>query len=178
MIEVEIKYRLECYKLPEFEEKLRKAGFTPVEERYEEDLYFNSPVRDFKQSDEALRLRKEVNGKERVKLTYKGKKIDSRTKTREEITVRVDSFEGAKTILERLGFKPVMYVKKRRKIYEKNGISVCLDRVEKLGCFVEFETILENRESLKQAVECLESLARGLGIEGKSITKSYLEMLI
>jgi len=172
---VEVKFRIECSELDFVEKKLKSLSFSYVEEKVEEDLYFNSPVRDFKKSDEALRLRKDNSG---VKLTYKGKKIDSETKTREEITVGVDDFERAKELLQRLGFYPVRKIRKKRKIYERNGIFACVDAVDGLGCFLELEIDLESSQVNKvdEAKNELMGIARKIGVE-ESITKSYLEMI-
>ncbi len=173
MIEVEVKFRIECG--DNVEEKLKSLGFSYVESKVEEDLYFNSSTRDFRKSDEALRLRRDGSG---VKLTYKGKKIDSETKTREEITVGVDDFESAKELLQKLGFYPVREVRKKRKIYKRGKIVACVDEVDGLGCFIELEIDLDSMYSdrLEEAKRELMKIAEEIGVE-KSITKSYLEMI-
>ncbi len=65
------------------------------------DLYFNSPQCDFRKSDEALRIRIKEEG---ARLTYKGPKLDSQTKSRLELTVHIDNPEEMVQILEALGF--------------------------------------------------------------------------
>jgi len=174
MIEVEVKYRLACEELKTVERKLEELGFKFVIEKLEEDLYFNSPVRDFGKSDEALRLRRDNEG---VKLTYKGRKLDSTTKTREELTVNVSDFEEMKKILGRLGFVPVGKVRKKRKVYRQGDVVACLDVVEELGCFIEFEIDVEDPKEVENSKCRLAEIASKMGVEG-SITKSYLEMLI
>jgi adenylate cyclase class 2 len=59
MVEVEIKLRGD---LQEVERKLLKFGAFFEGEFYEEDLYFNSPLRDFSLTDEALRIRFQEEG--------------------------------------------------------------------------------------------------------------------
>ncbi len=186
MIEVEVKFRAP----DDVEERLKSAGFKFVEEKFEEDIYFNSPVRDFRKTDEALRLRRETSRREsrteevrKVKFTYKGRKIDRTTKTREELSVEVSDYEEMKKILERLGFKEVALVRKCRKIYELGGILACVDDVEGIGKFVEFEVCVKdgtNDKSVDEAKRRIEEVASNLGL-GKledSITLSYLEMLL
>ncbi|AEA46111.1 class IV adenylate cyclase [Archaeoglobus veneficus] len=167
-MEVEVKFSVEGFE--EVEKKLAETGKFVIEKE-EEDLYFNSPWRDFRKSDEALRIRKDSEG---VTLTYKGRKIDKETKTREEIKLKVEDFDNCRRILEKLGFTPVRWVKKRRRIYQVGEAVVCLDEIDGLGKFVEVEIESEDVEGAKKKVF---EVARSLGLEGESIRKSYLEML-
>ncbi len=165
-MEVEVKFR---YK-PGVEEKLQEIGEFVIE-KVEEDVYFNHPCKDFAASDEALRVRRDVEG---YKITYKGPKVDRETKSREEVKLSVDNFDAAIEILERLGFRRVRTVRKRRRIYRVGDAIVCLDDVEGLGRFVEIEIEggLEEKERLFE-------IASTLGFSrDESITESYLEMLL
>ncbi|MEM4279968.1 MAG: class IV adenylate cyclase [Archaeoglobaceae archaeon] len=163
-MEVEAKFRLKEGVLEKIE---RIAKF--VEEKEEFDLYFNHPCRDFAKTDEALRLRIE----KRVKMTYKGPKVDSETKTREEINVLVDSFENTVKLLESLGFKRFRTVKKTRKIFSIGNAIVCVDHVEGLGNFIEIEVgNLAEKEKIFQIAESL-----GYSRE-ESIRASYLELIL
>ena len=167
-MEVEIKFKADR----SVENKIKElADF--VCEKIEEDVYFNSPVRDFRESDEALRLRRDGEG---VKMTYKGPKVDAETKTREEIEIRVDDYERAKDMLERLGFRAIRRVVKRRRIYRLGEVTICFDDVEGLGCFVEIEVKSDDLEGAKRKVF---EVAKKLGFDpSKSIRESYLELLL
>ncbi|MET1123652.1 MAG: class IV adenylate cyclase [Archaeoglobaceae archaeon] len=152
------------------EEKVREIAELVVE-KLEEDVYFSHPCRDFAASDEALRLRRDVEG---VKLTYKGPKVDVETKSREEVNVGVEDFERAKLLLLKLGFREFARVRKLRKIYRLGDAIVCIDDVEGLGRFVEVEVEggIEKKEKVFE-------IAASLGYaRDESITKSYLEMLM
>ncbi len=176
MIEVEVKFR----GFDGIEEKLLSAGFEFLEEKLEEDIYFSSPVRDFSKTDEALRVRRESNSG-KAKLTYKGRKMDPLTKTREELTVEVSDCENMKAILEKLGFEAVATVRKRRKVYRMGDVLACVDEVEGLGKFVELEVDVEtSKDAIARARERISEIALSLGL-GKledSITLSYLEMVL
>jgi adenylate cyclase class 2 len=82
MLEVEVKYPIAD--LAAVRANLLALGAEWVEERTDADQYFNAPDRDFKETDEAFRLRR-IGSKNR--LTYKGPKRDAATKTRTEIEV-------------------------------------------------------------------------------------------
>lgn len=146
-----------------------------VIEKLEEDLYFNHPCRDFKESDEALRVRKDKEG---IKVTYKGAKVDKETKSREEIKLKVDDYDKAIKLFEKLGFKAVREVVKLRKIYRIGDAIICYDEVKGLGKFVEIEIEIEGKANFEIAKQKVFEIAKQLGFDSKdSIRKSYLELL-
>jgi adenylate cyclase class 2 len=109
-------------------------------------------------------------------LTYKGKKLDDITKSREEIQTHVEA-EAMIQILERLGFKETARVQKVRDVFKIGDITLCLDEVGSLGQFIEFEIIsdADMEESKKHIFAMMEKF--GLKPED-SIRKSYLELVM
>ena len=169
-MEVEVKFRA----YGGVEERIKKVAEFVIE-KMEEDLYFNHPCRDFRQSDEALRVRKDKEG---VKITYKGAKVDKETKSREEVNLRVEDFDKAVELLEKLGFKAVKEVVKLRRIYRIGEAIICYDDVKGLGKFVEIE-IESDKDGFENAKQKVFEIAEQLGFNPKdSIRKSYLEMLV
>jgi adenylate cyclase, class 2 len=144
------------------------------------DLYFQHPSRDFRQTHEALRLRKTRDG---VRITYKGPIIDTRTKTRREIELPVGrgtgDFDQLRTLLTVLGFEPVRGVDKVRAIYELmwegRELELAVDSVEGLGTFLEIESLAQehDRETARDAIL---RLAENLGLKN-SERRSYLQLL-
>lgn len=179
MFEVEIKFRVGDFKAVEDRLSAAKAG--SVEVRDDADSYFNAPHRDFAQTDEAIRVR-QIGSRNFV--TYKGPRIDARTKTRTEIEVPLADGVGPaadfKRLLAALGFCPVAVVRKHRRVFElQHGgfpIQVCLDEVEGVGRFAEVE-ILAPAEQLEPAKTALHELAAELGL-AESERRSYLELLL
>lgn len=165
MYEIEIKSRVSD--LGEIENRIRKLGGEFKNEIFQYDFYFQHPCRDFKETDEALRIRKEGD---EVFITYKGPKIDKETKTREEIEIKTD--EKIIDMLEGLGFTLAGTVKKTRKNYILNGLGISLDSVENLGYFVEIET----SGDLESGKEKILNLARMLGLKDFE-RRSYFEMI-
>ena len=167
MIEVEVKARA-----PEgMAERIAFLGgeLTAVENH--QDLYFNSPLRDFRRSDEALRIRIKEEG---ARLTYKGPKLDSTTKSRLEMTVRIDDSRQMEEILGHLGFVLSATVRKRRTKYSYQGLTLALDDVDGLGCFLEVEAQGEG-DIGEQRQKVLRVMSE-LGLH-ESIRSSYLELL-
>ncbi|RLE46065.1 MAG: class IV adenylate cyclase [Candidatus Methanomethylicota archaeon] len=165
-MEVEVKFRMKNG----VAEKVRAIAEFVIRKE-EVDLYFSSPIKDFKETDEALRLRRDIEG---ITITYKGPKIDSETKSREEIKLKVDSFEKAVQLLEKLGFKPVREVRKIREIYKFGDAIICLDDVDGLGKYIEIEIESNSIEAKSEIFKIAELLGYS---KNESIRDSYLELL-
>jgi adenylate cyclase class 2 len=177
----------------EVEMKFRQSDWTPVLARLAEwgaiaeptrkdtDHYFNAPDRDFAQTDEAVRVRRVGNGNV---LTYKGPKIDTATKTRTEIELKLadgpNPAADAVRFLSALGYRPVAVVSKTRTVYrfERHGfkIEVCLDDVGVVGKFVEVEVLVEPAQ-LDGARNAVMTTAAELGLTDHE-RRSYLRLLL
>ena len=167
MIEVEVKARCSQDVMP----KILALGAAEKGVENHCDVYFNSPHVDFRETDEALRIRIKEGG---ARLTYKGPKLDVRTKSRLELTVEINDPQAMQKILIELGFWPSIEVKKRRTKYALGDITFALDEVERLGSFLEIETTAEGDWKEKSMV--VMNILHQLGLE-ESIRKSYVELL-
>lgn len=163
--------------------RLLQRGATATGEAQQSDHYFNHPVRDFAVTDEALRIRS-VGGQNW--LTWKGPKIDQKTKTRREIEPALG--DGAETaeelseVLTILGFHSVAVVRKFRKTYEfvwkSRRFEFSVDSVDGIGEFLEVELLADQNE-LAVAQQSLRELCEELELSESSIVrKSYLSMLL
>jgi adenylate cyclase class 2 len=161
----------------------------PVQDRLEEldaeflgtveqaDTYYNAPHRDFAETDEALRVRREtVAGEESAVVTYKGPKVDAGSKTREEIETTVGAGDDAAAIFESIGFDPAATVHKERDRYGLEGYTITLDTVEGAGSFVEVEIEAEEIEAAREGAA---DLMRDLGLDPEDqIRTSYLGLIL
>ena len=145
------------------------------------DTYFTHPCRDFAATDEALRVRTIAD---RNYVTYKGPKIDAKTKTRQELEfpLATDHDHSAmfRELLSALGFQPVTTVRKQRSqatlTVEGRPFNVDLDEVDQVGSYVELETMAEEAE-VQLASEKMAILAEQLGVSLDE-RRSYLELLL
>lgn len=168
---MELEVKVPCEDIAALETRLKGMGASYVEDLDQIDLYFSHPARDFGLTDEALRLRRE---NERTVITYKGPKLDQDTKLREEIELGLEDLDRMSLVLERLGFRPVVRIAKRRTVYELEGVHFCLDRVAGLSDFVEMEW---QGEDLHEGKERIMGLKKKLGLVGNE-RRSYLELLM
>ena len=178
MIEVEAKAHVNDFN--SVIEKLEEIGAKKVMIEHQKDTYFNNlEYRDFEKSDEALRIRNTTinNEESEIILTYKGPKLDDVSKTRKEIEVNVDDSKNAALILENLGFKPAADVEKERTTYSFQEFTISLDKVYKVGNFVEIEKGMAEGEDFKEAIDKIFEIYKELGIEDGFERRSYLELM-
>ena len=169
MIEFEVKAPVP----PERVEALRARLGAPAAVEEHLDAYFRHPVRDFRETDEALRLSRRAG---RVELTYKGPRLDARTKARREVVLAVDDADNAAALLEALGFARAAEVRKRRSLFHAAGFEVAWDEVPGLGVYVELERALPEGASREAAERDAFALLASWGLDGTE-RASYLELL-
>ena len=194
MFEVEIKVPAD---VDAVRDRLREAGAERVDARRQRDVYYDAPHRDFAETDEALRLRRETplpdgigsgdpgdgaSGEaapETTKITYKGPLLDEGSKTRAEHETEVADPEAAAGIFSGLGFESAASVEKRRAFWAHDGFTVTLDAVDGLGEFVEIERAVDDEAAIEAVRDdALDALDR-LGLDGaEQVRTSYLGLLL
>lgn len=177
----------------EVEQKFPTEGFDAVRTKLqrlharfaapneETDLYFNHPQRDFRETDEAFRIRRRGRSN---RVTYKGPKIDATTKTRRELELPLPDGDGVAErwteLLETLGFRQVGRVAKQRGKFQVDWqdrtVEGAFDEIDGLGTFVELELVVD-AEEVDAARQVIGSLATKLGLS-TSERRSYLQLLL
>lgn len=183
MLEVELKASLAGVDAAALRQTVETRCGAPRANLREQDLYFNGNDRDFRKTDEALRLRRVLNGETgremQTLLTYKGAKQDEISNTRLEYETAISDGEVMQKLLLALGYKPVFIVDKRRREYALGDVTLCLDAVEELGEFLELELLCEKEDAREAAVQRLLAELSNLGVPRENLTrKSYLELLM
>jgi adenylate cyclase class 2 len=200
MYEVEVKVRADHGAV---RDALADRGADRLDAVVQEDTYYDAPHRDFAETDEALRIRRErrldanratdhsgASGDGRAsghdgpshewttRLTYKGPLLEAESKSREEHETAVADGETAAAIFDGLGFEPAATVRKEREHYDLGEYVVTLDDVEGLGQFVEVETETEDAD-IAAARDGARSLLDSLGLDpDEQIRTSYLGLLL
>jgi len=176
MIEVEVKAKIDDFE--KMDEKLKKLGAVETKKEFQEDIYFKSPVVDFKKSDEALRIRTtKSNDKTNTFITYKGPKIDHESKTRKEIEIAVEDAGKCSEIFENIGFEKHMNVCKNRRYYSYENFEISLDDIEGLDPYMEIEIALDDGSDYSKAQESIFKLFEKLDVKDNFERTSYLELL-
>jgi adenylate cyclase class 2 len=178
--EVELKFRGADH--DDLARRLAELGAESGPEIDQEDVYLAHPARDFAQTNEALRLRRE-GGESRV--TYKGPRLTGPTKTREEVEVTLASGPEALTrmtlVFQNLGFRHLATLHKSRRpyhlTYRGRPLEIALDSAESLGSFVEVEALATGPDDLPAAQVAVLDLSRVLGLTDVE-PRSYLRMVL
>jgi adenylate cyclase class 2 len=172
---------------------LDDAGVAPDVRVRQVDTYYDAPHRDFAETDEALRLRRETRHPPEAdtdtdrgsqpttttELTYKGPLFEAESKTREEHETLVADGDGAADILAGLGFEPAAVVEKDRTFFHIEGYTVSLDHVDGLGEFVEIEGEAARSEEVADVRDGATTVLRRLGLDpDNQIRTSYLGLLL
>lgn len=151
--------------------RLAELGAFAFPAEDEDDTFFRHPVRDFAQTDETLRLRRVGDA---LELTYKGPRQAGRAKARKEHSVPTAT--DPTPLLRALGFHPHFTLMKHRERHRLGKVTVCIDKVEGLGPFVEVEAMGDDRKEAEARVE--EALER-LGLaEHPREQRSYLALAL
>ena len=120
-----------------------------------------------------------IAGITRCYLTYKGPRQEDVCQSREEIQTGVEDPQATALLLERLGFTPLLTVKKTRRHYHSDAVTACLDAVEGLGPFLELEMLTAQESQQREAGEQLITLLEKMELDQKDLTRqSYLELLL
>lgn len=177
-MEVEAKYRVP--NTSALEKALANAGARFLNRENHKDTYLRHPCRDFRVTDEALRIRV-VDGQPWI--TYKGPRLAGPVKVRPEFELMLVANELPSwlTIWASLGFEPVATVTKSRSTFEHSidnrPILVAIDSVDGLGDFAEIERVIDSEDHIEQAKSDVNAIARQLML-GNCETRSYLAMFL
>lgn len=176
MIEIEQKYVVDD--LQGFVRRLVDAGATEGRTEHHEDHYFNHPAKDFAETGEAFRIRV-VDGA--ASVTYKGPKLPGDIKAREERewSLGPEDADGRRwrDLLTTLDFRPVATVRKTRRTFRLNGLTVTADAVADLGSYAEIETVVSGPDDVPSARRRIAESAASLGLEHPE-ARSYLRLLL
>ncbi|MGS2617968.1 class IV adenylate cyclase [Micromonospora sp. LZ34] len=102
--------------------------------------------------------------------------IDNEMVCLEHETVVADR-EQMHAALLAMGFVPTVRIAKTRRSGRWGDVSVCLDSVDGLGAFVEFEALVGADESGQRVQEHLDRLVRSLGVGVRRTTDTYDSLL-
>ncbi|MEF8828340.1 MAG: class IV adenylate cyclase [Haloarcula sp.] len=175
MYEVEVKVPAD---IEAVSERLDELGAEQVDTVIQTDTYYDAPHRDFAETDEAFRVRRETRkGETTAKVTYKGPLLEAESKSREEFETGVEDGDDVDAIVRHLGFEPVATVRKNRRVYEVRAYAVTLDAVDDVGEFVEVER--ETDGDIEPVREGAYEVLRDLDLDPDDQRRtSYLGMLL
>jgi len=136
--EIEAKVAVDA--LEPIAERLTRLGAQPHGAARQRDAFFADAQSRLIDAGYGLRIRRQTGGgASKALLTLKGPKAPSRYKVRPETEVEIADPEAMESILDQLGYRRLLVIEKDRRSWHLDGCEVCLDRVARLGTFVEVE---------------------------------------
>lgn len=194
--EVKFKFKIDIDIWKKIDSKLPREREITI--THESDTYYdNDDLFKLALQDKALRIRKtEVRNGDSVKstlidITYKGPKLNIKSKTRKELNLVIDDLDGFDYLFQELNLKPIKTVNKIRithvfKIEENIELKLSLDHIHGLGYYVELETFTDNIETIPfietKLMEYWFKLLKISDVADEkpriSIRESYLELII
>jgi len=174
-VNLEVEIRAKVNDFTEIKKALEKIRADFIKSETQTDRVFGASK--FLDSDNMIiegglsaRIR-EVDGKR----TLEFKEI-LREKGGMELSCEVSSSELAEELLKKLDFEEAFTIKKLRESYSYKDFTICLDRLEQLGNFIEIEKITSPDKMEKEKKECLNllnTIAPGAKIE----TRKYGDLI-
>jgi len=161
----EIEIKLKVKDLGALERELIKRGCKLSDPIRQEDVIFSNRPNFFnnsKEGDIIPRIRKQGNV---VQLNFKQQK--SREMDNLEYEIKIDNANSAQKMLEMLGWNAQVEVKKTRKEGRLGEYTVCLDRVDGLGDFVELEKMTADDADVEKVRKELFDTMRVFGFSEK-----------
>ena len=159
---------------------LERVGAVFLRREEHRDTYLRHPSRDFRATDEALRIR-EINGEPFI--TYKGPRLAGPIKIRPEIELPMVSgtMDDWLKIWGHLGFVVAFTVPKNREVYTlahcSRSVTITLDHVESIGYFVEIERIVSEKSEIELAQQDIQEIGSLLHLSQVE-PRSYLGLLL
>lgn len=180
MFEIEVKVPLKDAE--ETTKKLQEIGFCKSQIIREEDHYYDNAASQIKNNGEALRVRHVTDlesGVSESVITFKGKKMDTVSKSRKELETGVSDGLLAEQIFESIGFQKVSpSVIKTRQELTFEDMTACIDRIDGLGAFLELEIVVAHEDEKDAALSKISRVLEQLGYSLKdTIRNSYLALL-
>jgi adenylate cyclase class 2 len=161
-MEIEVKVKL---KSPSrLRSLLKSAGATFKGRALEKNWLYDYPDRTLSRTDRLLRVRED----RRVRLTFKGPRLESEYKEREEIEFEFPDISSAGSLLHSIGFVKWFYYEKVRETWELDRCKITIDELPELGLFAEIEG--PSREEIAATVKKLK-------LPRRYVAETYVELL-
>ncbi len=167
--EVELKYRLSSKDL--FLSALEQMDYEiMLENNIDSDYYFDCSCHSLRKENKSVCIREmDPSG---IKLWI----VKGPEKDRCE-AVNISDVCKAKSMLETMGFTPVLQMKKNRSIYFIDQYHITLDHLEGIGYFAEFAIMTDDETMLEYYKHQLIELALRFGLSEQHLEfKSYREL--
>lgn len=150
--------------------RAKKMGIVFGPAMTQDDITYETTVPKDDPKWNIFRIRQQ-DGKSILTMKYKA---SSRPRDNHERESLIDSPKEVADMLERVGYKAGVRIRKTRQIATYKGLELCVDEVDGLGSFVEVEKLAEDDASVDEVQDALWLLLEQLGVHPRDrIYKAY-----
>lgn len=161
--------------------RLKHLGAIFVDEVFQFDRIFlhknDNNLLKLNENSLVLRIRKEEKKTEITVKVHQSSELDC---LEENLEISESNIDSAVRLINLLGYKEIVQVKKERVSYILNEYNVCIDSVEELGDFIELELLVAEGEhfNLMEAKKKMKALFKDLGINSDDFVSQGYDTLI
>lgn len=172
MREIELKFQVDNF--DKIKSILANNHEKISEEYHQSDTIYVSDLNDTESKEGSLWLRvRKVNDKVEMNL----KKQSAKKMESEEIEFEVSDYDLANRFLKTLGYQEWVSVNKIRTYSKYENVNICMDEVERLGCFIELELLIDENDD-KDYESILLEYANKMGIDTDKRINSHYDTMI
>lgn len=173
MQEIEIKFKIDSR--DELIKKLEELGCTFSKERIQKDTIFVSDLNHVESKEGSIFVRIREQNEKKILTLKKQSKVVMQNK---EIEFEISDSVKARDFLETLGLVEWVTVEKSRLETSYKKYNFCMDRVKRLGDFVEIEILSEEENKTEEFEKEILSVAQSLNIDTNQRINNFYDNMI
>lgn len=130
------------------------------------------------QNQDFLRLRVEDSGRVLFAFKHHPTRVTNLQSAPLELELEVASRETMQQILGIMGYQEAVRIKKQRRVGHYKNWEVCVDEVEGLGSFVEFEELIPENENVAEIQARMGEFLKELGVYKEEQLKHRYDVML
>ncbi|MBI5732113.1 MAG: class IV adenylate cyclase [Candidatus Magasanikbacteria bacterium] len=111
-------------------------------------------------------------------LSLKSKKTEKGIEMNQEMELPVKSIKKLQSLLKKMGFECAAKKEKTTELYQSDSLKIELNKVKRLGYYLEIETIVKSEADIPKAKKRLIETFTRLGYSQKDFEKKYYLQLL
>ena len=164
-----------------FIEALSNLGCDLGQEVSQDDTVYARVVgslEEYLSNSDFLRLRVQNDGRTLFTFKHHQGRIINLDSAPLELELEVSSRDTMEKMLELMGYKEAVRIKKIRRKTHYERWEICIDVVEGLGSFVELEELMEENDTVQEVQQRMEAFLAKLGVGNENLLKNRYDVML
>ncbi|MDB5189984.1 MAG: adenylyl cyclase CyaB [Parcubacteria group bacterium] len=133
---------------------------------------------EFLGNNDFLRLRVQNDGKTLFTFKHHPGRAINLDSAPLELELEISSRETMEKILDLMGYKEAVRIKKVRRKTTYQNWEICVDEVEGLGSFVEVEELLDANDTVQEVQQRMEAFLAEMGVGAEDLLKNRYDVML